>query len=362
MRIAFYAPLKSPEHAVPSGDRLMARLLIRCLTEAGHDVTVASHLRAFLRDPADAAALPALSASAADEQRRLGAEWRRTEPPRLWLTYHPYYKAPDLIGPPLCAAFGLPYVTVEASYSARRNTGLWADTQALVLAALRLAAVNICMTGRDSDGLRAAAPDAHLARLRPFIDAPPGEHRPERSHITAIAMMRPGDKWQSYRHLAAALALLPDRPWVLSIVGDGPLRAEITALFAHFAPHRIRWHGQLDAAAIGALLARTSVYVWPGCGEAYGLAYLEAQAAGVAVVAFRTAGVPEVVADGLTGILTPPDDDAAFAAAIARLLDDDTMRTTMSAAARETVRRDHSVAGAAAAMQAILRRHVPGFE
>ena len=42
-------------------------------------------------------------------------------------------------------------------------------------------------------------------------------------------------------------------------------------------------------------------YVWPGTGEAYGIAYMEAQAAGLPVVAQKTAGVPEVVKDGVTG-------------------------------------------------------------
>ena len=47
MRVAFYAPLKPPDHAVPSGDRRMARLLMAALERAGHRVILASRLRAF---------------------------------------------------------------------------------------------------------------------------------------------------------------------------------------------------------------------------------------------------------------------------------------------------------------------------
>ncbi|WP_035670480.1 hypothetical protein [Azospirillum brasilense] len=47
MRIAFYAPLKSPTHPVPSGDRRMARLLMAALERAGHAVTLASTLRSW---------------------------------------------------------------------------------------------------------------------------------------------------------------------------------------------------------------------------------------------------------------------------------------------------------------------------
>ncbi len=51
MHIAFYAPLKSPNHPVPSGDRQMARLLIAALRLAGHSVEIASELRSFSATP-----------------------------------------------------------------------------------------------------------------------------------------------------------------------------------------------------------------------------------------------------------------------------------------------------------------------
>ena len=51
MRVAFYAPLKSPNHPVPSGDRQMARLLMKGLECAGHTIEVASELRSFSAEP-----------------------------------------------------------------------------------------------------------------------------------------------------------------------------------------------------------------------------------------------------------------------------------------------------------------------
>ena len=47
MRIAFYAPMKPPDHPNPSGDRRMARLLMAALEAAGHEVTLASRFRAW---------------------------------------------------------------------------------------------------------------------------------------------------------------------------------------------------------------------------------------------------------------------------------------------------------------------------
>jgi hypothetical protein len=55
MKIAFHAPLKSPDHPVPSGVRQMARMLIEALRLGGHDIGVASHLRTYSREPSEAA-------------------------------------------------------------------------------------------------------------------------------------------------------------------------------------------------------------------------------------------------------------------------------------------------------------------
>lgn len=357
MKIAFYAPLKPPDHPVPSGDRLMARQLIEALGQGGHQVRLACDLRAFLADPADAPGLARLTDAAASEVARLTLEWQRTGAPDLWFCYHPYYKSPDLIGPPLCTAFGLPYVTLEASYSARRNIGIWAGTQAGVLAALGQAAVNICVTARDEAGLRAVLPAPRLARLKPFLSRLAFANvtpAPEPGHLVCVGMMRPGTKLDSYTRLAAGLLHIADLPWRLSVIGDGPLRAQIRALFAPFAPGRITWHGLLDPDAIGAVFARAAIYAWPGYGEAYGLAYLEAQSAGLPVVAWDNAGVPEVVAGGETGLLTPPLDDAAYGAALARLMQDDGLRGRLAAGARGRVLRDHTLAGATATLNAVL--------
>lgn len=357
LRIAFYAPLKSPDHPVPSGDRLMARQLIRCLEMAGHRVALASGLRAFLGKPEDVSGWDALQVAADLECARIAASWAG-DAPDLWFTYHPYYKAPDLIGPVLAARFGLPYVTCEASYSSRRNIGIWTEMQARMLEMVKGAALNLCLTERDRAGLMAAAPGAALARFAPFIDVAPflAEPAPERGHLVTVAMMRAGDKFESYVRLAAALALLPpDLDWRLSVAGDGPLRSEVQALFAALPPGRIDWRGQLARDDLAKLLSRAAVHVWPGCGEAYGLAYMEAQAAGLPVVAQSVAGVPEVVADGVTGFLVAQGEADALAAAIAKLVRDEPLRVSMGQAARLRVLDRHALAGAALRLDQLLQ-------
>src|SRR4051794_30868886 len=126
--VAFYAPLKSPGHPAPSGDRTMARLLLRALGRAGFRPTVASALRSW-----DGAGDPACQERV---RRAAGAEAQRLvqslsslptkERPRLWFTYHVYYKAPDWLGPFVSEALGIPYVVAEGSRAGKRADGPWA--------------------------------------------------------------------------------------------------------------------------------------------------------------------------------------------------------------------------------------------
>lgn len=358
MKIAFYAPLKSPHHPVPSGDRLMARQLIRALSMAGHEVGVESELRSY---SAASEVTGQLTQDAQAEVSRIEAEWETSGRPDIWFCYHPYYKSPDLLGPTLCQKHGIPYITMESSYSRRRNIGGWAQSQEAVLRGFKQAVVNICLTERDRRGILDSAPDAICEMLPPFIDASSfkaAETGPQIGHLVTVAMMRSGDKLSSYKALAASLALLKSDDWILSIIGNGEARGEVEACFSALPADRIKFLGRVEPEEVEKLLARGSIYVWPGHGEAYGLAYLEAQAAGLPVVAEEVAGVPEVVRHGTTGLLTAAGDHAAFADAIRLLLRDDELRQTLAQNARSIVKQNHSIEAAAIRLDNILRSYV----
>ncbi|MBB6484517.1 glycosyltransferase family 4 protein [Rhizobium lusitanum] len=360
MNIAFYAPLKPPGHPVPSGDRLMARQIMEALRMAGHRVEVASELRSFTSTP-EADLRAAIARQAGDETLRLLAGWQSRQTPDLWFTYHPYYKTPDLIGPPIARQLGIPYVTAEASYSRRQDDNGWAENQRLIADAVRLAAVNLCFTERDRVGLVEAIPYGRYERFLPFIDVAQFKHAasaPDPRRLITVAMLRKGDKFDSYVMLAKALDLIRDRDWTLTIVGDGPMRTEVRSMFSSFGDERITWRGERPTSEIATELATAGLYVWPGCNEAYGLAYLEAQAAGLPVVAQATAGVPEVVMAGKTGLLTPEGDVAAYAAAIAELLSDQSKRQAMADAAHTFVHRERSLTAASKQLETILRKHL----
>ena len=101
-------------------------------------------------------------------------------------------------------------------------------------------------------------------------------------------------------------------------------------------------------------MAQADIFAWPGIGEAYGLVFLEAQAAGLPVVACRDRGVPDVTRDGETTLLCAPDDVAAYAANLRRLLTDHALRRRLGAAGRAFVHGERSIEAAGATLLAVL--------
>jgi glycosyltransferase involved in cell wall biosynthesis len=105
----------------------------------------------------------------------------------------------------------------------------------------------------------------------------------------------------------------------------------------------VTFAGALPEADLPACYAACDLFVWPAVREAYGMAMLEAQAAGLPVVAGREGGVADVVQHERTGILTAPRDVQALACAIAGLLADPDRRHAMAREARRFVRAERSV-------------------
>ncbi|SRR6266851_4259049 len=362
MRIAFYAPLKAPDHPMPSGDRRVAQLFCEALRGAGHEPFLASRLRSYdgAGDPVRQARLGSAARGAAD---RLLRRWRQ-EPraaPELWFTYHLYYKAPDWLGPAISSALGIPYVIAEASSAPKRAGGSWQVGHRAVEEALRRADAVLGLNPADRECVLPLLSDPRRwIALSPFLDISRyggrrARHRSAPPRLIAVAMMRHGDKLASYRLLGTALADLLDLPWSLDIVGDGPARAEVECALAPLGA-RIRYRGALDEGAVAAALAEADLFVWPAVNEAFGMALLEAQASGVAVVAGASGGVAGIVAAGETGLLVRPGDGAAFAAAARRLIVDSERRAAMGAAARAKVERAHDLPAAARRLAAVIGR------
>ena len=97
--------------------------------------------------------------------------------------------------------------------------------------------------------------------------------------------------------------------------------------------------GGLVREKVAQLLATADVFALPSKMESFGLALMEASAAGVPVVCSNAGGIPEVFQDGFNALLYPPGDDIAMAKAIIRLIQDRELAKAISANAVETARR-----------------------
>ncbi|MCH2067829.1 MAG: glycosyltransferase family 4 protein [Shimia sp.] len=340
--IAFYAPLKSPHHPVPSGERQMARNLMQLLMRDGVVPQLVSELRSFDKH-GDGAVQAALLAQAEAEIPTLIAKGR-AEGWALWATYHSYYKAPDLLGPTVSAALGIPYLSFEATRANKRLGGPWDAFEKKAQAACDAADVLFHFTGRDAVALRGHLKvGQQLVHLPPFLaqENLPTQAEPDASTLLVAGMMRKGDKLASYSIIAEALGHLTG-DWQVEIAGDGPCRAEVEALMAPYGG-RVRFLGQLDAREMAQAYERARVFFWPGVNEAFGMVYLEAQAHGVPVVAQDRPGVRDVVA--AEGLVADPTPDA-LAAALLTVLNDDETHRQRAQEARDLVQNHHLLTAA----------------
>ncbi len=255
MRIAFYAPLKPPDHPVPSGDRRVAQLFLAALRLAGHEPALASRFRSF-EGRGDRHRQMRLAALGQHLAERFLRRCRSTpgSAPDLWFTYHLYHKAPDWLGPRVAGALGIPYVIAEASFAPKQAGGAWDAGHRAAEHAIRCADAVIGLNPTDRDCVMPLLEDAaRWVAVKPFLDAASYEPRTpagrQPARLIAVAMMRQGDKLASYRVLGDALSQLVDLDWSLEVVGDGAARTEVAGALASVGD-RVVWAGALGPAAL----------------------------------------------------------------------------------------------------------------
>ncbi len=353
MNLLFYTPFKPLGHAHPSGDLTTAMGLQRYLTEKGHRVTGVSDLRCRWiywrpwRWPL------------------LLREYRRTvksffpKTVDLWLTYHSYYKAPDLLGPLAARRLKIPYVIFQGIYSTKRRRRLktWPG---FLLNKKALCTANHVFTNKKVDrrNLNRLLPAACVTYIKPGIepadfhfDAAAREELRRRWAVDddpvvfAAAMFRPDVKTEGLRWVIRACERLQHRGcrFKLVIAGDGREKKTLRQLAAEQIPGKTLFVGKIERRQMYRYYSAADVFAFPGINESLGMVYLEAQCCGLPVVACDNAGVPEAVQNGTTGILVPMYDLSSFANAIAALLADRDQRRQMGRAAAAYVREHHDI-------------------
>ena len=212
-----------------------------------------------------------------------------------------------------------------------------------------------------------AAGHAHLARLAPRrgsvalcyhgvdldrFPAPPdrrqGSDGGDPRHPVALLSVGRAVAKKGYDDLLAALALLPeDLAWRLVHIGGGALAGKLRDEAARLGlAGRIEWRGACPQPEVLAAYRAADLFVLAAKvapdGDRDGLpnVLFEAQSQGVACIATELSGIPELIADGQTGILVPPGDRAALAAVLTRLIGDRELRARLGAAGAARVHRE----------------------
>ena len=170
-------------------------------------------------------------------------------------------------------------------------------------------------------------------------------------------------EYKGHRVLLEALATGGELARVhIELVGTGPLEPELRALAGRLGlAERVRFLGMRSEVEVARLLDACDVFVLPSLVASSGqmdgipVALMEALAAGIPVVATRLSGIPELVRDGITGLLAEPGDPAALAGALRRLLADPRGARDRAHAGRELVEREFDVRRSAELLGRLFR-------
>ncbi len=173
--------------------------------------------------------------------------------------------------------------------------------------------------------LEAGVPAAKVRVLAPGFDVPaPAAARADRP-VTFLFLGRQARRKGGETLLRAFAALRATRPQarLLYVSDDQPVAQE-----------GVEARPLVSSSEVGALYAAADVFVNPTRAEGFGFTNVEAQGHGLPVISTRHAAVPEVVEDGVTGLLVEPDDGAALLTALRALHDDESRRVALGRAAR----------------------------
>jgi glycosyltransferase involved in cell wall biosynthesis len=221
-----------------------------------------------------------------------------------------------LVHHPLALETGLAVEEAERFRASERAA--LAGMQAIIVTSPTVARVLVADYGVSPDALSVAPPGSER------VAAPArGGRSGDVVALLSVGIIVPR---KGYDLLVAALATLGDLPWRLTIVGDrrrdpGEAARLDADILRHGLTARIAIEGAVPAERLAELYSAADVFVLASRFEGYGMAFAQAIAYGVPVIATTAGAIPETVPAG-AGLLVPPDDVVALAAALRLLISD----------------------------------------
>jgi phosphatidylinositol alpha-1,6-mannosyltransferase len=175
--------------------------------------------------------------------------------------------------------------------------------------------------------------DAQFSQVRPRVE----DRREAGPVVLSVARMYPRKHLADLLHAAVLLReRIPDVR--IRVVGRGPEWEALNRLRAELGlGETVALLGDVSRERLAEEYMRADCFCLPSVQEGFGIVFLEAMAAGLPVVACRAAAVPEVVQDGVTGLLAPPRDPATLAATLEGLLREPARVRTLGEAGRRRV-------------------------
>jgi len=173
--------------------------------------------------------------------------------------------------------------------------------------------------------------------------------------ITCVGQLAP-PKGQPLLVSAVALLLERGRRVRLRLVGDGPVRPDLERQIRELKlGEHVVLEGALDQQRVRAIYAETDIYALPSFSEGVPVVLMEAMAMQIPCVAAWITGVPELIRDGVDGLLVPPADAGALASAIERLMDDSDLRRRLGESGRARVIEEYNLRRNAERLAGVFR-------
>jgi len=192
-----------------------------------------------------------------------------------------------------------------------------------------------------------------------LYEAAPFRESPDTYEIACVGRLTPF-KAQHILLESVHLLIAEGRKIRLRLIGDGPDRASLEAHIRKLdLTEQVIVEGWKNQVEVRELYRRADIFALASFAEGVPVVLMEAMATQLPCVATRITGIPELIRDGIDGLLVTPSDPSELAGAIARLIDDPALRRRLAAAGRTRVEEKYHLTANVARLAEIFRSRVP---